>query len=136
MSVEVTSIITTSWSLITGDKDGAVTMLAIVDSRWEFLVNKVVVHKTRGHRHDSFWQTTVCKLHKLSMKAHKLVVSFFMNPSFSWDPIDQWENKFQTSRHWWAHNLNGFTFLNQTYNYWQSAIVDVLFCLPIKIFSS
>ena len=34
MSVEITSVVTTSWSLITGDRDGAVTMLAIVDHRY------------------------------------------------------------------------------------------------------
>ena len=31
MVVEVTSILSTSWSILAGDRDGAVTMLAIVD---------------------------------------------------------------------------------------------------------
>ena len=31
LSGEVTSVVTSSWSLIAGDRDGALTMLAIVD---------------------------------------------------------------------------------------------------------
>ena len=31
MVVEVTSILSTSWSILAGDRDGAVTMLAVVD---------------------------------------------------------------------------------------------------------
>ena len=34
LATEATTILSTSWALLAGDKDGAVTMLAIVDPRY------------------------------------------------------------------------------------------------------
>ena len=40
LATEATTILSTSWALIAGDKDGAVTMLAIVDPRYKKSIKK------------------------------------------------------------------------------------------------
>ena len=40
LATEASTILSTSWSLIAGDKDGAVTMLAIVDPRYQKIFKK------------------------------------------------------------------------------------------------